>query len=76
MSAVYEAHLRMLTTLPVRTHEWSKPHAPASEIDAPNRRQKIRQLIAEGVKKRHIHTLIGVSRTAVQKHLRAIKRGK
>lgn len=40
------------------------------------RRERIRELVAKGVKKRHIPAILNISRTAVQKHLRAIKRGK
>lgn len=77
MSAVYEAHLRMLATLPVRTHAMAEPSVPV-ERTGPTllRRRRIRELLAAGVTKRRIHTILGVSRTAVQKHLRAIKRGK
>jgi DNA invertase Pin-like site-specific DNA recombinase len=77
MSAVYEAHLRMLATLPVRTHAMVEPTEPVIR-PGPTllRRQRIRELLAQGVTKRRIHTIIGVSRTTVQKHLRAIKRGK
>lgn len=81
MSAIYEAHLRMLSTLPVRTHEQrpeqrenptGRPPVKTTEV----RRHRIRELIAAGVKKRHMGDIIGISRTAIQKHLRAIKRGR
>jgi hypothetical protein len=77
MSAVFEAHQRLLALLPVRTHE-HKYIAPAREErdDDETRRERIRELVAKGVKKRHIPAILGISRTAVQKHLRAIKRGK
>lgn len=81
MSAVFEAHQRLLALLPVRTHEQRHTRIThglgcAEEKPAPSRRERIRELIANGVKKRHLASLLGISRTAVQKHLRAIKLGK
>lgn len=74
MSAVFEAHLRMMSTLPIRTHAQRDPiYTPHPTLE---RRERIRQLMAEGVKYRHIPEILGISRTAVQKHIRAIKRGK
>jgi DNA invertase Pin-like site-specific DNA recombinase len=76
------AHLQLLEhgALPVRRHEWQPPpepdhgggrHEPGA---GQQRREQIRRLLAQGVKKRHIPAIVGISRTAVQKHLRAIKR--
>jgi DNA-binding NarL/FixJ family response regulator len=80
-------HLQLLERLPVRHHEWRPPAdaldryfgvqqkfagTPPAAITA-NRRARIRALLAAGVKKRQIPARIGISRTAVQKHIRAIE---
>ena len=83
-------HLQLLERLPVRTHHWRPPvelddryfgvrhkfvgTPPAAITEL--RRRKIRALLAAGVPKRHIPARLGISRTSVQKHIRAIKAGK
>jgi len=72
-------HFQLSTALPVRTH-YHRPPPPERQTGRPignkphHRRQKIRELLAQGVKRRHMAAIVGISRTAVQRHLRAIKR--
>jgi DNA-binding NarL/FixJ family response regulator len=81
MSAIFEAHLRMLATLPVRTHERAEPvkrmdTSPKPLVRFRARRLRIRQLLAQGVSKERIRILLGISRSTMFRHQRAIKRGK
>lgn len=76
MSAIFEAHLRMLATLPVRTHERRVRHEPTPLRNLQNRRERVRELLETGTPRRRFHLILKCSRTAIQKHLRAIKRGK
>jgi hypothetical protein len=78
MSAVFEAHARLLSTLPVRTHEQRVPQEKldVERPDAIVRRQRIRELLSDDVPKKKILEILGISNSALAKHLRAIKRGK
>jgi len=68
-----------MAQLPMRTHTWQLP-PPARQTGRPignkpqHRRQQIRKLLAAGVARRAMAALVGISRTAVQRHLRAIRR--
>jgi DNA invertase Pin-like site-specific DNA recombinase len=82
MSAIYEAHLRLLASLPVRTHERRDPppnpniYSTNPREKAHDRRRRIRILLAQGVDKPRIRILLGISRATLFRHQRAIKRGK
>lgn len=78
MNAVMEAHLRMMSTLPVRTHEQRIDHYHGATRGERHetRRDLIRQLVAKGIPKRRLPEILGISWTAVKHHLQAIKRGK
>lgn len=77
-----EAHLRMLATLPVRTHTQQAAtgaRAHKGVVDShivEERRRHIRRLLSQGVSERRMCVIVGISRTSIQKHIRAIKRGK
>lgn len=85
MTAWQRAHLEILEhrALPVRTHEWRPPaNDPASGPDeaelaarrdlTAQRRAQIRDLLAAGKSERAIAKLVGISRTSVQRHRRAL----
>lgn len=73
------AHERMRQQCQVRTIE-QRPPPPSRKTGRPvgtkpqHRREQIRRLLAAGVKKRHMAVRVGISRTAIQRHLRAIRR--
>lgn len=72
------AHERMQTALKPRTIE-ARPQPPQRQTGRPignkpqNRRQRIRDMLAAKVSSRVMADRIGISRTAVQRHLRAIR---
>ena len=78
-----DTHLRLMAELPVRTYTKDAP-APAIDTLAPRRggrpstsltarrRARIIAMRKEGVSERDMAVRLGISRTAVQKHLRAM----
>lgn len=83
-------HLQLLERLPVRTHYWRPPvelddryfgvrhkfvGTPPAAITA-MRRRKILELLRAGMAKRQIPARLGISRPAVQKHIREIEAGR
>lgn len=77
MSPWQAVHLQLLQRLPVRRHEWQPPPEGPYDGRQPKqiteyRRAQIRKMLADGVPKRHMGPRLEISRTAVQKHLRAI----
>ena len=81
MSAVWEAHLRMMSTLPIRTHE-QRPFVDTREAGRPNpeataaRREYIRKLVSQHASVNRMSELVGINKSSVRKHIKAIKRGK
>lgn len=73
MKEIMEAHARMMATLPVRTHECEPD---GREKAAGTLRQRIRDLIAQGVRPYRIPQILGRHRNTVRIHVKAIKRGK
>ena len=73
--------MRMLATLPIRTHE-QRPFFDTREAGRPNpeatatRRAYIRKLISQHASINRISELVGINKSSVRKHLKAIKRGK
>ena len=73
MSAITEAHLRMLATQPTRTVARRECVRPGRILE---RRRLVRELRAEGLSLAQIAERLGISPRAVSTHVRAIKRGR
>lgn len=78
MSAVFDAHLRMLATLPVRTVERRMPYPSVNEgRPRPEVIQKRRQFIKKNLPHMTLADIaleLGVGRKCVVNHARAMRR--